>query len=113
MAIAKKRALGKAQSNAAEIARLAAAEYCLLHYPTLYTAGLPRRGLAGSWHVPIVISHPTRGIVGTVGELTVDARTGHVVDQPGRDKVLAAGKALARVKHNGQAAPAAATRKRR
>ncbi len=83
--------------RAGDMARRAAAEYCLLHYPTLYTAGIPQPASgrpAGRWIVPIVVTHPIHGVVGTVGELTFDLRGQKVVEQTPRATVLAAGKAL-------------------
>jgi hypothetical protein len=113
MGLTKRKPQAQTRSKDADVARLTAAEHCLLRYPTLYTAGVPRPGRAPLWHVPIVISHPTQGIMGTVGELVVDVRLGKVVKEPAHEEVLTAGRALAQVKQNGQkATPAASTRAR-
>jgi hypothetical protein len=37
-----------------------AAAYCVLHFPTLWTAGIPRRETsAAKWVIPIVVRYPT------------------------------------------------------
>src|SRR5437870_1391062 len=66
----------RARKISADTAKLIAAEYCLFHYPTLYTAGTPRLSAEQDtpvWVVPIVLASPTRGLMGEVGELHIDA----------------------------------------
>jgi hypothetical protein len=96
-------------------AKRRAAEYCLFHYPTLYTAGLPQRisqANADCWLVPIVLSSPSHGQMGAVGELRLDARTGEVLEETERSQVITAGESLYKGKRNGPA-PSSAPRKRR
>ena len=83
----------------ADRAKLLAIEYCLFHYPTLYTGGVPRPSEPPheqDWIVPIVLSSPTCGILGQVGELRIDGRTGEVSASTGRAQVVAAGEELYR-----------------
>ena len=78
-------------------ARLVAIEYCLFHYPTLYTGGVPRRSLMpamDSWIVPIVLEDPEAGISEKVGELHIDAQSGQVVASTPGAEVVAAGRRL-------------------
>jgi hypothetical protein len=91
-----------------------AAEHCLLNYPTLYTAGLPQKGPQRNiWTVPVVIVRPHGEVVGTVGELMIDAQVGKVVGGTAKEAVLAAGKELARANRNGaKTASRSAPRKR-
>jgi hypothetical protein len=47
------------------------------------------------WRVPIILTRPSQGIVGTVGELDVDARTGSLIIPPQfAEQVQARAKAL-------------------
>jgi hypothetical protein len=66
------------------------------HYPTTVAAGLePRleaRGNADVWTLPLVYASPgfgDHGIVGDVGSITIDSRTGSVVEVTARDEVVA------------------------
>src|SRR5262249_5486485 len=71
----------------ADQARLAVAEYCLFHYPTLFTAGVPRSSTwngTAAWTVPIVLTHPNQGVIGEAGEPLVDGRTGRVMASTAR-----------------------------
>jgi len=79
----------------ADQAKLTAAGYCLLHYPTLYTAGVPRPApgpRADLWIVPIVVTDPVQGVVAQVGELTIKPKTGQIVSSTPRAAVITAGK---------------------
>jgi hypothetical protein len=102
------------KSGSPELALRIAAEHCLLNYPTLYTAGLPRQGPRPSiWTVPIVIVRPEGEVVGTVGELIIDTQAAKVVGGTVKESVLAAGKELARANRNGaKTASGSAARKR-
>jgi hypothetical protein len=80
----------KKEPHAADRAKLLAARHCLLNYPTLYTAGTPH-GDGHLWNVPIVATHPERGVLAEVGELTVDLRRGCVVTATSRAAVVSAG----------------------
>ncbi|HMC66288.1 MAG TPA: hypothetical protein VKI65_15230 [Gemmataceae bacterium] len=83
------------QTVSADRAKLIAIEYCLFHYPTLYTGNVPRRSVDFSqWVVPIVLASPSHGVMGEVGELGIDARTGQVIRSTGRSRVVAAGERL-------------------
>ena len=82
---------------------IAANRYILHHYPTMYTAALPRRLSISKfdvWAVPIVLTHPDRGVMGDVGLLAVDATTGEVLGATARGEVVAAGKKLREAKHH-------------
>ena len=110
-----KKKTGRLRANrVASLAQRTAAEYCLLNYPTLYTAGDPRPGIGPSlWIVPIVVVRPRGQIVGIVGALTVDIASTKIVDATSKRAVLAAGRELARVNRNGaKAAPGLPARKR-
>ena len=51
-----------------------AAAYCVLHFPALWTAGMPKwEPAARRWVVPIVIRYPT-GDERTLGEMAYDGR---------------------------------------
>jgi hypothetical protein len=39
-------------------------------------------GVPSSWVVPVMLSSPSRGIVGKVGEIAVDSRTGELLVDP-------------------------------
>src|SRR5437868_2238754 len=78
----------------ANTAKLTATEYCLFHYPTLYTAGTPyplSDQACSVWTVPIVLATPSHGVLGQVGELQVDARSGEVIASTDRSEVVATG----------------------
>ena len=71
--------------------------YCLFHYPTLYTGGPPKRSPLSdnrAWVVPIILSSPSHGVMGQVGELKIDAYTGEVIAGTDRSEVVAAGSRL-------------------
>jgi hypothetical protein len=66
------------------------------HYPTTVAAGLETRletrGDAEVWMLPLVYASPgygEHGIVGDVGFITIDSRTGSVVEVTARDEVVA------------------------
>ncbi|MFL5340511.1 MAG: hypothetical protein ACJ8F7_10205 [Gemmataceae bacterium] len=52
---------------------LKAAAFCVRHFPTLWTAGLPHRA-GGQWIVPIFVRYPT-GDERRLGEMTFDGTT--------------------------------------
>jgi hypothetical protein len=100
---------------AADRARRVAIEYCLFHYPTLYTAGVPRPCRAphqGDWLVAIVLSSPKHGVMGEVGELRIEGRTGQVVAATDRARVVAVGERLYEGKMDAPATSAHQARKR-
>lgn len=87
----------------ADAARLAAARYCLFHYPTLYTGWNPRLATSPAgerWLVSIVLTDPDYGVVGEVGELTLDTQSGEVTSSTPAQKVIAAGERLYKLKHD-------------
>jgi len=93
----------------ADTAKLTVAEYCLFHYPTLFTAGMPRltaRKNGEAWLVPVVLTHPQHGLVGEVGEVLFQGSTGAIVYHTPRRTVVAAGKRLQEAKLNGRKAGA-------
>ena len=89
----------------ADRAKLIAIEYCLFHYPTLYTGGVPRRSSSanGVWVVPIKLESPEASISDEVGEVQIDARTGKVILSTPRSEVVAAGTRLYQERHDGRA----------
>lgn len=92
-----------AKGVSAEQAQISGNTYCLLHYATGYSAGTPRRmTLPGKqwWVMPVVLTSAGYGVVGEVGVLAVDARTGKVVGSTSRHEVVAAGKRLAEEKRD-------------
>ena len=81
----------------ADVARQVAAEHCLLHFPTMYTAGRPCPPVHSKpalWRVPIVVVDVEQGPIGEVGELFVDVLERKVIRETPRDAVTAAGKKL-------------------
>src|SRR5947209_2246932 len=88
---------GKANGINPDTARRLAIEYCLFHYPTLYTGGLPKRGAhpaTNIWIVPIMLEDPEAGISEPVGELRIDAKAKEVVASTPAAEVVTAGKRL-------------------
>jgi hypothetical protein len=95
----KKRSIAKRMS--AEQIMIAANRYILFHYPTMYTAALPRRLVlrnGDTWIVPIVLTHPKHGLVGEVGFLALSPTEGDVIGATPRGEVVAAGKKLREAK---------------
>jgi hypothetical protein len=93
----------KVNAVTADKAQIAGNTYCLLHYATGYSAGTPRRmTMPGKqwWVMPVLLTSPGYGVVGEVGVLAVDARTGKVVGSTSRQEVVAAGKRLAEEKRD-------------
>ena len=85
------------KSFSAKQALLIANEYCLLHYPMMFTGGAPKRLVlknAEWWIVSIVLTSPGFGIVGEAGVVAIDAGTAEVVGSTDRSEVAAAGKRL-------------------
>jgi hypothetical protein len=100
----------------ADGAKRLAIEYCLFHYPTLYTGGVPRCGTHRSqdvWIVPIMLEDPGAGISEPVGELCVDARTERIVISTPAADVVAAGKRLYEERCHAHRAAAVSSRKDR
>jgi hypothetical protein len=73
-----------------ESVRRLAIEYCLFHYPTLYTGGVPRR-CDSYWVVPVLLEDPEAGISAAVGELRIHAQTGQVRAGTSAADVVSAG----------------------
>jgi hypothetical protein len=85
------------KSITARRAQLIANEYCLLHYPMMFTGGAPMRLVlknAEWWIVPIVLTSPGFGIVGEAGVVAIEAGTGEIVGRTDRREVAVAGKRL-------------------
>jgi hypothetical protein len=98
-----------------EKAWLIAIEYCLFHYPTLYTGGKPQRsGRRGAslWIVPIILRNPDANICGIVGELRIDSDSGKVVASTPRAQVVAAGAKLYEERENVVASALVSARKK-
>ncbi len=84
------------RTNSARVLRKIANRHIAQDYPTTVAAGLePRleaRGNADVWTLPLVYASPgygDHGIVGDVGSITIDSRTGRVVEVTARDEVVA------------------------
>ena len=93
----------RGKPTSAEKAQIVGNAYCLLHYATGYAAGTPRRlSLPGQqcWIMPVVLTSPGFGIVGEVGFLAVEARSGKVIGSTSRSEVVAAGNRLAEEKRD-------------
>lgn len=87
------------RARAAEKARSAVHEYCLLNYGTSYIGGAPRQlRLAGKklWIVPVLLTSPGYGELGEVGLAAVDMATGAVVGASHRTEVRTAASRLTR-----------------
>ena len=81
-----------------------AAKHLLFHYPTMFTVRAPRRLALTElqlWIVPIVLTHPDRGVVGEVGFVAIDAATGEILGSTPRREVVRAGKQLREAKNYG------------
>jgi hypothetical protein len=93
----KKAAISRNATRQADVARRIAAEYCLLNFPTMYTAGRPQPPANAKpvlWTVPIIVVDSQRGSVGEVGELIVNVIEKRVTAGSPRAAILAAGKKL-------------------
>jgi hypothetical protein len=102
-----------APAIAEETAKLTATEYCLFHYPTLYTAGAPCLGSERNhlqWSIPILLVSPVHGVLGEVGTLHIDARSGKVIGASDRAEVVARGEKLYRGISDGPAPSVPATK---
>lgn len=78
-------------------ARMIAIEFCLFHYPTLYTAGVPRLATTRqtkAWSVPVVLEDPDAGISQQVGEVLIHRQTGKLMNHTPTSQVVAQGKKL-------------------
>jgi hypothetical protein len=76
---------------------IAANKFILFTYPTMFTGGMPHRLALPSgevWIVPIVLTHVDHGIVGQVGSVVLDVRTGEVLGRTPRGEVVASGARL-------------------
>ncbi len=98
----------------ADAVKQRAIEYCLFHYPTLYTAGVPKQNghsAGNGWIVPIVLEDPEEGISEPVGQLHIDARAKEVVASTSVAEVVAAGKRLYEEKRHARRSAALSTTK--
>lgn len=90
-------------------AKRTAIEYCLFHYPTMYTAGIPGISQPGQWIIPVMLEDPDAAISSQVGEIRVDRHSGDVVSATVRAEVVAKGQKL--YKGTRHARPAAVSAK--
>lgn len=77
--------------------------HCLRQYATGFTAGTPRRlSLPDQqlWVFPVLYTSPGYGIVGEVGVVAVDVRSGQVAGSTPRSEVTAAAKRLSEEKRD-------------
>jgi hypothetical protein len=84
----------RARAIDADRAKQLAIEYCLFHYPTLYTGGVPRRlspPAEDCWQVPVKLEDSEAGISADVGEVRLDARTGKVIAATPPPAIVAGG----------------------
>jgi hypothetical protein len=74
--MARKRAIRNGPPEDDELLAVArrAAVFCLDHFPTLWTAGLPVEQARGGWIIPVVIRFPT-GHEAELGQLSFDGAT--------------------------------------
>ncbi len=84
------------RTSVRRVLRQIANRHIAQHYPTTVAVGLePRleaRGEADVWTLPLVYASPgygDHGIVGDVGSIRIDFRTGSVVEVTARDEVIA------------------------
>ncbi|MBI4601994.1 MAG: hypothetical protein HY721_08540 [Planctomycetes bacterium] len=87
----------------AEQALLAANKFILLHYPIGVTGAVPHLLSLPSgevWIVPVVSTSPGYGVVGEVGIVAVDSRTGAVAGSTPRRELAEALKRLREEKHD-------------
>jgi hypothetical protein len=78
-------------------AMVAANRHLLFHYPTMFTGATPRRLRLPNldlWVVPIVLTHPVKGVVGQVGLVAVDASSGEVMGSTPRPEAVASAKKI-------------------
>jgi hypothetical protein len=78
-------------------AMVAASWFILFHYPTMFTGARPHRlrlATVDLWVVPVVLTHPDHGIIGEVGMVGIESRTGEVVGHTPRAEGVAAAKRL-------------------
>src|SRR5437879_11501776 len=78
-------------------AMVAANRHLLFHYPTMFTGATPRRLRLPKfdlWVVPIVLTHPKKGVIGEVGLVAVDAASGKVMGSTPRREAVATGKRI-------------------
>jgi hypothetical protein len=71
-------------------AMIAASEFALFHYPTMFTAARPQRlalQTAELWIVPMILTHPTDCTIGPVGFIAIEASTGKIVGSTSRADV--------------------------
>jgi hypothetical protein len=91
----------------ADAVKQRAIEYCLFHYPTLYTAGVPRPHASQKvWIVPIVLEDPEAGISEAVGELRIDAGAHEIIASTPAAEVVTAGNRLYEEKRHARRAAA-------
>ena len=78
-------------------AMVTANRHLLFHYPTMLTGAAPcrlRLPNVDLWVVPIVLTHPKKGVVGQVGLVAVDASSGKVVGSTPRPEAVATAKKI-------------------
>lgn len=84
------------RTDIARVLRKIANRHIAQLYPTTIAVGLEPRLVAHDsgevWSLPLIYGSPgygNHGIVGEVGRIAIDARTGHVVDVTPRDEAVA------------------------
>lgn len=93
----------KKKAAAPEKFFIAANAHCLVHYATSYTAGTPCKLALQDhqlWVFPVLFTSPGYGVVGEVGMVAVDARTGQVAGCTPRAEVMAAATRLRQEKRD-------------
>ena len=96
----------------ADRAKRIAIEYCLFHYPTLYTGGVPcRLPKTGLWLVPIMLEDPDAGISAQAGELKIDSTNGEVISATTPVEVTAVGEKCYKEKRHARSAAVPAKKK--
>jgi hypothetical protein len=84
------------RTNVPRVLRKIANRCIARHYPITVAVGLEpqleARGNTDTWILPLVYASPgygDHGIVGKVGSITIDARTGNVIEITARDDIVA------------------------
>jgi hypothetical protein len=88
----------RAKKDEPDNVQAAANSYCIRRFALGFSGGTPRRlCLKGVdlWIVPVLYNSPGYGVVGEVGMLAIDVRSGEVVGTTPRDEVKSAAARLA------------------
>jgi hypothetical protein len=83
----------KSPDQTVRFVRKIAGLYIVQHYPNMIAAGPNPQPDSGAnrelWGVPLVYASPSYGVVGEVGQLTINARTQEIVQATPRNEAIA------------------------